>query len=153
MQRPTGVTILAILSFVIALHMLVGGLLILGVGSFLFPLFSLVLVLFNMISSCGSHALAALALVLVPLNLILGIYFLIALLYAAIGIGILGMRSWVRWLVIVLAIFELTSAVLGYAILRFFLFRLGTIGIAIDVAVLIFLFQPKVKKTFKAGAH
>jgi hypothetical protein len=153
MQRPTGVTILAVLTFVIALDILVSGLLLLGRGSFL-PQFSVwVLALFTMIASCGSHALGALALVLqVAPNLLPGIFFMMALLYAIIGVGLLKIQNWARWLVIVLAIFELATTAIGYAIPRFLLFRQNLIGVAIDVAFLIFLFQPKTKETFGAGA-
>jgi hypothetical protein len=153
MQRPTGVTILAVLSFVIALYMVVGGLILLGEGSFLPLPLSWIMALLSMISSCGSQALGAIMLVLVVPRLYFGIEFTMALLYVAIGVGIFGMRNWARWLVIVLAIFELAAAVAGYAIQPFALFRVDVIGMAIDVAVLTFLFQPKVKETFGAGAH
>jgi hypothetical protein len=46
--------------------------------------------LFGMIAGCGSHALGALA--QIPLNLIFVTYFLSAVLYGAIGLGLLSCR-------------------------------------------------------------
>lgn len=153
MQRPTGVTILAVLSFLAALNMLLGGLALLG-ASFLPQITTLVMYLLGMIAGCGSHALAPLALILqIPLNLIFVAYFLIAALYVAVGLGLLKLQNWARWLVIALCILELIMAAVGYAVPRFFLLRLGILGMTIDAAALIFLFQPKVKEVFETGAN
>jgi hypothetical protein len=160
MQRPTGATILAVLSFLAALRVLFGGLLLIGALSFLGkisflpPIATLVFALFGMITACGSHALGVLALILqIPPNLMFVAYFPIAVLYAAIGLGLLKVQNWARWLVIGLCTLELIMAAVGYTVPRFLLFRLGVVGMAIDVAALIFLFQPKVKEVFEAGAN
>jgi hypothetical protein len=153
MQRPTGVTFLAVLSFLAALNALIAGLLPLGALSFLPQFGTLVMLLFGMIAGCGSHILGALALILIPLNLIFVASFLIAVLYGAIGLGLLKLQNWARWLVIVFCTLELIGAVAGYAVPRFLLLRLGILSMAIDAAALVFLFQPKVKEAFEGGAN
>jgi hypothetical protein len=157
MQRPTGVTILAglsfLLSFVAALHTLLEGLLPLGAISVPPPI-PQVLYLFGMIAGCGSQALGDLVVFLqIRMKLIFVPYLVIAVLYGAIGLGLLKLQNWARWLVIALCIIELIGAAGGYAVPRFLLLRLGILGMAIDVAALIFLFQPKVKEVFEAGAN
>jgi len=153
MDRPRAVTLLAVLSFVVALHALLAGLVLLG-ASFLPQITTLVMYLFGMIAGCGSQALGALALFLqIPPNLFFIPEFLIAVLYGAIGLGLLKLRNWARWLVIALCILELIGAAVGYAVPRFLLLRLGIFGLAIDVAALILLFRPKVKEAFEAGGN
>jgi hypothetical protein len=160
MERPRGVTLLAVLSFLTALNALLAGILLLAglldlrAISFLLQIATLVMYLFGMIAGCGSRALGALALILqIPLNLIFVTSFLSAVLYGAIGLGLLRLRNWARWLVIALCILELIGAAVGYAVPGFLLLRLGILGMAIDAAALIFLFQPKVKEVFEAGAN
>jgi len=156
MQRPTGVTVLAVLSFVFALAILLsilGSGLPLGGGSFLPRLSFWVANLLSQVADWGSHAVVALALALpVPPNLIFGIYILMALLCAAIGMGFLRMRNWARLLMMALASFELATAVVGYASPRFLIFRQTPIAIAIHVAVLVYLFRPKINQVFAASA-
>jgi|SRR6266851_2509355 hypothetical protein len=157
MKRPLGVTLLAVLSFVVALHTLLAGLVFLGAlhgASFLPQITTLVMYLFGMIEGCGSRALGALALFLpIPPNLFFITEFLIVVLYGAIGLGLLKLRNWARWLVIALCILDLIGAAVGYAVPRFLLLRMGIFGMAIDVAALILLFQPKVKEIFEADAN
>ena len=153
MERPRGVTLLAVLNFVAALNTLIAGLVLLG-ASFLPQMTTLVMVLFGMLAGCGSHAIGVLALMLpIPLNLFFVTNFLSAALYAAIGFGLLRLQNWARRVVIALCIIELIGAVVGYGVPRFLLLRMGILGIAIDVAALIFLFKPKVKEAFEAGAN
>jgi hypothetical protein len=135
MERPTGVTLLAVLSFLAALNALLAGLMPLGALSFLPQITTLVMALFGMIAGCGSHVLAALALFLpIPLNLIFVTYFLSAVLYGAIGRGLLKVQNWARWLVIALCTLEVIGAAVGYAAPRFLLLRVGLLTMAIDVA-------------------
>ncbi|HWZ56024.1 MAG TPA: hypothetical protein VNZ63_08135 [Verrucomicrobiae bacterium] len=156
MDRPGGVTLLAVLSFLLsflAALQALPGLLPLGTLSFLPRVTAMVLYLLGRIEGCGSHALGALAVFLqIRMNLIFVPYLVIAVLYGAIGLGLLKLQNWARWLVIALCILELIGAAVGYSVPRFLLLRLGILGMAIDVAVLIFLFQPKVKEVFDAGA-
>ena len=158
MQRPLAVTLLAILSllvsFLAALRTLVEGLLPSGALSSLPRITAQVLYLLGRIEGCGSHALGALAVFMqIDMNLIFVAYFPIAVLYGAIGLGLLKLQNWARWLVIALCILELIGAAVGYAVPRFLMLRLGSLGMAIDVAALIFLFRPKVKEVFEAGAN
>ena len=160
MERPRGVTILAVLSFLAALNTLLGGILLLAgfldlrAISFLLQIVTLVMYLFGMIAGCGSHALGVLTLVLqIPPNLIFLAYFLFPVLFGAIGFGLLKLQNWARWLVIALCILELIMAAVGYAVPRFLLLRMGILGMAIDVAALVFLFQANVKEAFEAGAN
>jgi hypothetical protein len=156
MDRPGGVTLLAVLSFLLsflAALQALPGLLPLGTLSFLPRVTAMVLYLLGRIEGCGSHALGALAVFLqIRMNLIFVPYLVIAVLYGAIGLGLLKLQNWARWLVIALCILELIGAAVGYSVPRFLLLRLGILGMAIDVAALIFLFQPKVKEVFDAGA-
>src|SRR6266851_3034058 len=105
MQRPPGVTILAVLSFVFALAILLsilGSGLPLGGGSFLPRLSFWVANLLSQVADWGSHAVGGLAMValdrVIPplLFIFVAIYILMALLYAAIGMGFLRMRNWAR---------------------------------------------------------
>lgn len=158
MQRPTGVTLLAVLSFLVsflaALSTLAEGVLPPGALSFLPRVTAQVLYLLGRIEGCGSHALGALAVFLqIDMNLIFVAYFPIAVLYGAIGLGLLKLQNWARWLIIALCILELIGTAVGYAVPRFLVLRLGSLGLAIDVAALIFLFQPKVKEVFEAGVN
>ena len=156
MDRPGGVTLLAVLSFLLsflAALQALPGLLPLGTLSFLPRVTAMVLYLLGRIEGCGSHALGALAVFLqIRMNLIFVPYLVIAVLYGAIGLGLLKLQNWARWLVIALCILELIGAAVGYSVPRFLLLRLGILGMAIDVAALTFLFQPKVKEVFDAGA-
>ena len=149
LPRSTGVIVLAWLCFLITLEMLVTGFLLLGVGSFLPQTSSLLMGLLALVTSCGSRPLAALMLFLqLPVALYSGVYFLIALLYVAIGIGLLKMHNWARRLVIVLIVIELVTTAAGYSLPRFLLLRQGIIAVAIDVAALVFLLKPATRKLF-----
>jgi hypothetical protein len=153
MDRPAGVTGLAVLSFLNALHMLLAALVLLG-ASFIPQIATLIFYLLGMIAGCGANTLGALALMLqIPPNLFFITEFLIAVLYAAVGFGLLKMQKWARRLVVALCILELIMAAVGYAVPRFLLLRVSILGMAIDVAALVFLLKPKVKEVFETGAN
>lgn len=157
MPRPGVVTALAIVCFVVAVYLLTSGLLLL-ITSGVLPLRSssalptaagFAFAMFGMVASCGGHLLAALALILqVPLNLFFAVCFVAAMIYAALGIGIMKLKNWARLLVIVLAAFEIAAAVVGYVVPRFIMLRVGILGMAIDVTVLIVLFRSATKQAF-----
>jgi hypothetical protein len=152
MRRPTGVTILAVLSFAVAVALLGRAGIDAGV-SFLSRPGLWIIIIMTQIADWGSHALWVLAFVLTQnLNILVGVYFLMALLHAAIGVGFLRMQNWARLLMIVLAILQLATTPPGYASPRFLLFRQGPLTIAIHIAVLIYLFRPKVKQVFAPSA-
>jgi hypothetical protein len=124
--------------------------LLLGALSFLPQIATLVMALFGMIAGCGSHALGALA--QIPLNLIFVTYFLSAVLYGAIGLGLLSCRiGRAGWSLLLHP--RAHGAAVGYAVPRLLLLGLGLLSLVIDVAALAFLFQPKAKEVFEAGAN
>jgi len=139
MERPTGVTILAILAFIGAGCLVLACLLFLLGGAMMssmsaFPRF-------GMMAGMGSA--------------ILGIVLLgLAALYIVIGLGLWKLREWARILTIVVA--GLGLLVNGFAILGplmtfhiiFVIWRAIILGL--DVWVIVYLFQPHVKKAFGA---
>ena len=139
MERPTGVTILAILAFIGAGCLVLGCLLFLLGGAMMssmsaFPRF-------GMMAGMGSA--------------ILGVIFLgLAALYLVIGLGLWKLHDWARILTIVLA--GLGLLVNGFAILGplmtfhiiFVIWRAIILGL--DVWVIVYLFQPHVKRAFGA---
>jgi len=136
MERPTGVTVLAILSF------LAGGLvLLIALGALLGG---------AMIASVFASLPASL--VGVGAIIVAVICFLFAALYAANGVGLLKLQNWARVLTIVLIILGLLSAVLGgfgaLAHFRVFLLVRQLIVAGIDVWILMYLYKPHVKQAF-----
>jgi len=139
MQRPDGVTILAVLAFigaglcaVAALLMLVGGAMVA-----------------NMAMRPGMGMLAGVG------GAILGVFFLaIAALYGVIGFGMLKLQNWARILVIVLSFIGALFNALGIltAMIHFhpalMLWRLIMIGINVWIAL--YLLKPHVKQAFGA---
>ncbi|HXQ26477.1 MAG TPA: hypothetical protein VN822_08745 [Candidatus Acidoferrales bacterium] len=139
MERPTGVSILAILAFIgsgcvalAGLMFLLGGAMMSSMGAF--PRF-------GMMAGMGSA--------------ILGIVCLgFAALYLVVGLGLWKLQSWGRVLTIVLA--ALGLLVNGFGILGplmsfhviFLIWRAAVLGL--DVWVLVYLFQPHVKQAFGA---
>jgi hypothetical protein len=154
MRRPTGAIVLAVLSFAVALILFGNALLLIGEGSFLKQLMSWISVPSNLLADWGSHAvLGALILGLhITPHIFFWFYCMMAVLYVAIGMGFLRVQNWARLLVIIFSIFGLATTALGYATPRFIIFRQSPIDVAIDIVVLIYLFQPKVKQAFGAGA-
>ncbi len=139
MERPTGVTILAVLAFVAtgllvlaALGVLVGGAM---VGS--------------MVARPGLGAMAG------AVGVFVGVVFLgIAILYAVIGVGFLKLQNWARILVIVLS--GLGVLLNGLGILGalvhlhplLVVWRLISLGINLWIAL--YLLKPHVKQAFGA---
>ncbi|HUA01735.1 MAG TPA: hypothetical protein VMB02_15475 [Candidatus Aquilonibacter sp.] len=140
MQRPTGVTVLAVLAFcgaglmvIFALISLLGG----AVVSTLAP------------SRMGSIAGVGVA--------VLGVFLLIvAAVNVVIGVGLLKLKNWARILTIIFCALALLSAVLSilnpFHIHVFFLFFLirRLVFAAIYAWILWYLFQPNVKQAFGA---
>jgi len=137
MQRPTGVTILAVLAFIGAALQAFAGLALLLVGGALMarmggrPL--------GMIGGIGAAFLAIFLLAL-------------AILDGVIGSGLLKLRNWARVLTIVLA--GLGALVNGLALLRtvifmrpFFMFN-HAVATGIAVWIVVYLLQPPIKQAF-----
>lgn len=144
MARPTGVTILAVLSFLAA-----GLYLLAAAGMFL------------MGSSAGIAAMAGrggnMGGPLAAMGAFAGIACLIlAALCLVNGIGLLKLRAWARLLTIVLTllgiVFEVMGIVRAMAPMMMALIVWDLILIAIDAWILMYLFKPHVKAAFGAPA-
>jgi uncharacterized membrane protein (DUF2068 family) len=139
MERPAGVTILAIFAFFLAGLLALGGLGALLGGA----------VLSHLASSGGLKMLAGVG------GAIIAVVFLgFAVIYIVDGIGLLKVANWARILTIILVALSLLQSV--FRVLRMLvaihpvalLFTL--IVTAIDVWILVYLFKPDVKQAFGA---
>jgi hypothetical protein len=142
MQRPKGVTILAVLAFIGA------GFLVLAALGFMFG----AAFMSRFAASGGTPAGGGF---LLGLGAVAGIFFLcFAALYAVTGIGLIGLKNWGRILTIILVALGLLSAAFGLlGSLTHFSFGLlirQVIIAAIDLWILIYLFKPHVKQAFGA---
>ena len=144
MARPTGVTILAVLSFLAA-----GLYLLAAAGMFLLG------------SSAGLAAMAGrgggMGGPLAAMGAFAGIACLIlAVLCLVNGIGLLKLRGWARLLTILLTllgiVFEVMGIVRAMAPMMMVLIVWDVILIAIDAWILMYLFKPHVKAAFGAPA-
>jgi len=138
MERPTGVTVLVVLSFIFT-------------GLCVFVAFGAMIggaVLASMVASMPA------ALVGVGAVIVAGMCLFFAALYAVNGYGLLKLQNWARILTIVLAglslLFAAFGALAALSHLRVpFLFR-ELLIIGVDVLVLTYLFKPHVKQAFGA---
>lgn len=140
MERPTGVTILAVLYFI--------GTAILGICGLLFIVGGSMLSGLAQSGGPGSAILAAGGAVVGSIFLVL------ALLELALGIGFIKLQNWARVVAIVLTgigvlfgvlgIFSLLAHVMVFALI----FRFITL--AIQIWILVYLFKPHVKQAFGA---
>jgi hypothetical protein len=144
MARPTGVTILAVLSFLVAALCLLA-----AAGMFIIG------------SSAGMAAMAGrggnMGGPLAAMGAFAGIACLIlAALYLVNGIGLLKLRGWARLLTILLVLLGIIFGVLGIvramAPMMIGLIVWDLILIAIDVWILMYMFKPHVKAAFGAPA-
>ncbi|MGB2621207.1 MAG: hypothetical protein WA857_18015 [Candidatus Acidiferrum sp.] len=139
MQRPAGVTILAVLAFLIGGLLLLGGVVALLGGA----------LLTHLASSGGLRMLAGVG------SAIIGIMFLgFAVIYIVDAVGLLQVANWARILTIVLVVLSLVQS--AFRLLRL-LAHLHPVGLfftlivaAIDVWILVYLFKPDVKQAFGA---
>src|SRR5579862_2719693 len=139
MQRPTGVTILAVLAFMGAGILLLGALAILLGGALLSSLSRSGM---GMMAGAGAAVIAVFVLIFAGLDV-------------AIGVGLLKLQNWARVVTIVLcAIFFLGSVVSIFSpfahihiFLMIFLIR-RLVMAAIYAWILWYLFQPNVKQAF-----
>jgi len=141
MQRPTGVTILAVLAFCGAGLLVLAALAVLFGGALLSSLSSSGM---GMMAGVGAAVVAAFLLIFAGLDV-------------AIGVGLLKLRNWARVLTIVLcALFFLGSIFSIFSpfahmhmFLMIFLVR-RLVMAAIYAWILWYLFQPNVKQAFGA---
>lgn len=136
MDRPTGVTILAALSF------FAGGLvLLIALGALLGA--AVVASVFATLPA----SVAGIAAIIVAV-----VCFFFAALYGANGVGLLKLQNWARVLTIILIILGLLSAILGVfgalAHFRVILVIRQLIVVGIDLWILMYLNKPHVKQAF-----
>jgi uncharacterized membrane protein (DUF2068 family) len=141
MQRPTGVTILAVLAFigagllvVGALFGLMGGMLVSAMGSSSM----------GMLAGVGAAVIAVFLLIAAAVDIV-------------VGVGLWKLKNWARIITIVLIGIGLLGSVLsiispfGHMHVFFFLFLIRRLILAAIYAwILWYLFQPNVKQAFGA---
>jgi hypothetical protein len=138
MKRPTGVTVLAILSFLSAAF-LVYALLLLSAGSF----------------GLGTSATSAGGIMawLGPAAETIALVF--AVIYIAIGIGLLKLMNWARLLLMILLVIGAIAAVIAvfssFSPLRITALVTQAVGMAFNILIFIYLLDPQVKQAFTAG--
>jgi hypothetical protein len=151
MQHPTGVRILAIAMLLGIPYLLVAALAFVGVGGFLGGIPILLMSFLSMFVDWPSHALLVFFLQFrfaPSAAVFIGFYCFLMLIYLALGVGLLRLQNWARFVVVVLAILNLLAGVVGYASPRLLLLRQSIISLAIEVVVLIYLFRPELKEAF-----
>jgi hypothetical protein len=140
MERPTGVTILAVLYFI--------GTAILGICGLLFILGGSMLSGLAQSGGPGSAILAA-------GGAVVGVvFFVLALLELALGIGFIKLQNWARVVAIVFTGIAVLLGVLGMfsLLVHLIIFALivRVITLAIQIWILVYLFKPHVKQAFGA---
>ena len=147
MQRPTGITILAILSFII---------------SFLLFCVPLSLWLFHVARAArggtapGNHGFSHMGLAGdLAIGTFLVVFLVFAVLYLVNGIGLLRLRNWARWLTVILLCIDilhvLRRALFSLRVIRFSGAAVHLIVLALCIWAIAYLFQPDVKKAFGAS--
>ncbi|MHB8499995.1 MAG: hypothetical protein ACYDCG_13225 [Candidatus Acidiferrales bacterium] len=140
MERPTGVTILAVLYFIGAAFLALCGVLFMVGGSMLSGL-----------AHTGGPASALFAMGGVFIG---AIFLALGLLDLAIGIGFIKLQNWARVVAIIFMGIGVLFGVLGmlsmlaHFMIIFLVFRL--IFLAIEIWILVYLFKPHVKQAFGA---
>jgi Predicted membrane protein (DUF2127) len=141
MQRPTGVSVLAVLNYIGGGFLVLCALLFFAGGA----------MLGTVLRSSMPGGIAAAA------GAVIGVIFLIfAALSLATGYGLWTLKGWGRMLLIVLVALGLVMNVVGlassFAFFRIGLFIWRLIVIAIQALILWYMFQPEVKRAFGEGA-
>jgi len=133
-MRPMGVSAIAALTWVRGALYALGGLALLGIGHLSARLISAVAsdpFLEGLVSRLGK-ALGITALVL-------------ALVYAVVGFGLWGLKSWARTLTLIFAALSLVMRLLGLA---HHPTTWHAVRAAVDIVILVYLMLPNVKRLF-----
>ena len=147
MDRPTGVTILAILNFLGAgLYILIGLGFMLGMG-----------IIGAMVGQSGQEGAGGGMAMLAGLGAIAGIVFIVlSLIPLAIGIGLWKLKNWARQVTIVLMLLRLLLLAPGLLIS---LLRSDLVGLGLQLLfagvygwILWYLYQPHLKQLFTTAA-
>jgi hypothetical protein len=140
MERPTGVTILAVLAFIGAAFLAIGSIVFIAGGALL-----------SNVRANGPGAGALLGLGGAVLG---GFLLVLAVIYVFTAVGLLKLQNWARILTIVFVGLGLLTAATGllssFAHVFPVLMVRNIIVLAIDVWILIYLFKPHVKQAFGA---
>jgi hypothetical protein len=130
MNRPTGITILAVLAIISGTLSLCGGCFLLGFGSIAAPVGALF----------GAGKLGASA-------FLSGVSWSIgAVILLAAGFGMLSLKTWAWWLGLIGAVWSLASSIWGLT--QGATWCLALPGMFLPAAVLIYLWQPRVRQAF-----
>jgi hypothetical protein len=146
MNRPTGVTVLAVLQFIGAGCCVIGGLLMMVGGTFLAAILGRATA-----SGGGSTAMAGMGALI---GVVGGVFCLmLAVLYGAVGWGMWGLKNWARIVTIVLAAIGALFQVLGLmgSLLHFHIFALlwNVIWVGVNGFIVWYLIQPQVRAAFE----
>jgi hypothetical protein len=147
MNRPTGVTVLAVFQFIGAGFCVVLALLMMVGGTFVAA------ILGNAARGNGGTAMAGMGAII---GVVGGVFLLIlAALYGALGWGMWGLKNWARIVTIVLAAIGACLQVLGLmgSLMHFHIFALlwAIIWLGVDAAIIWYLLQPQVKAAFEGS--
>ncbi len=146
--RPTGVTILAVLSIIAAIAFLLGGAVLIGLGLVIGTYAasqvtsSLATAGFSGLASLGAGTIAAIITAIGAIALILGI------LYLAVGVGFLGGKGWAWTLGIIVSIIGIVLDVvqIGFGAYS------NVLGLIIGIIIVYYLTRPHVKAFFGKGS-
>ncbi|HXJ05718.1 MAG TPA: hypothetical protein VNH65_11495 [Candidatus Acidoferrum sp.] len=140
MERPTGVTILAVLYFIGAAFLGLCGILFIVGGS--------------MLSGLAHGGGPGSALFAMGGAVVGGMFLVIAVLDLAIGIGFIKLQNWARIVAIILigigVLFGLIGLLSMFVHLMIFALVFRVIFLAIEIWILVYLFKPHVKQAFGA---
>ena len=140
MERPTGVTVIAVLYFI--------GAAIVGLLGLLFMIGG------SMLSGLAQSGGPGSALFAMGGALVGGVFLVVAVLDLILGIGFIKLQNWARIVAIIFTGIGLLLGVLGmmsmlvHLMVFALMFRL--IVLAIEVWILVYLFKPHVKQAFGA---
>jgi len=139
MERPTGVTILAVLTLIGAACLALGGILFLAGGA-----------MFSQAWASGFGAIAGVGAAIIAV-----VFLVFAALYVAVGMGMLKLQNWARIVTIILVGLGLLSAAGGVLLsllhMRVFFLVRELIVLGIDIWIIAYLFKPHVKQAFGAS--
>jgi len=146
--RPTGVTILAVLSIIAAIAFLLGGAVLIGLGLVIGTYAasqvtsSLATAGFSGLASLGAGTIAAIITAIGAIALILGI------LYLAVGVGFLGGKGWAWTLGMIVSIIGIVLDVvqIGFGAYS------NVLGLIIGIIIVYYLTRPHVKAFFGKGS-
>lgn len=144
MGRPVGVTILAILIFIVAAFSLLGGIGVILGGGFIASMLS------------QGQGTAGGAGILAGLGAAAGVFIIIVGgVSALVGFGLWKLKGWARIVTIILcgisAAFQLLGILLTLTHFNLFALIWGVFWVAVDAFVIWYLLKPEVKAAFQPG--